>query len=111
MSVANQRSTPEGGKVNNEVKNLNACTWVFTVTSPLLRNDITDAGFYYTLLKTIAPKVLRDYKKLYVSLVSTKFTFQFSHFSFHLIPTQGERIGHCNGSRKSWRICHCQSTS
>ena len=37
MSVANQRSTPEGAKVNNEVKNLNACTWVFTDSSPLLR--------------------------------------------------------------------------
>ena len=29
MSVANQRSTPAGAKVNNEVKNLNTYTCVY----------------------------------------------------------------------------------
>ena len=43
MSVANQRSTPAGAKVNNEVKNLNAYTWVFADPSPLL--GMTGARF------------------------------------------------------------------
>ena len=33
----------------NEVKNLNACTWVFTDPSPLLR--ITDAGYFLHITK------------------------------------------------------------
>ena len=54
---------------NNEVKNLNVCTWVFTDPS-LAQNDITNVGYFLHITKISFRKILISRKKVYTFVLT-----------------------------------------